>query len=71
MLYFKYHFDQSLNTHIIDSLNSDPYWWYEAFHDEGWNETNVFNPDHYPWKDGTTLTFIKTNRERLEIIYDA
>jgi hypothetical protein len=64
-----YHFNQSLNTYIIDSINGEPYWWYEAFYDGGWRETNVFRPDHYPWKDGTTLTFFRTNRERLEAIY--
>jgi hypothetical protein len=53
----EYHFDATLNTHILDQLQGDRYWWYYAYYSGGWVETNVFRPDHYPWKDGTTLTY--------------
>ena len=65
----EYHFNESMNTHIIDSINGEPYWWYQAYYLGGWSEGNVFRPDHYPWKDGTTLTFYKESSERLESIY--
>jgi hypothetical protein len=65
-----YHFDASLNTFIIDSLNEEPYWWYRAYYSGGWPEDNVFRPDHYPWKDGTTLIFYPLDDNlHLEQIY--
>lgn len=65
----EYHFDESMNTHVIDSLNGEPHWWYSAYYSGGWPECNVFRPDHYPWKDGTTLTFFKTAPSTLEDIH--
>ena len=64
-----YHFDDSMNTHVIDSINGEPDWWYEAYYDGGWLEGNMFRMDHYPWKDGSTLEVLKTKRSRLEDIY--
>jgi hypothetical protein len=65
-----YHFDASMNTYVIDSLNEEPYWWYQAYYSGGWSENNVFRPDHYPWKDGTTLAFFPLDDSlRLEQIY--
>jgi hypothetical protein len=66
----EYHFDASMNTHIIDSLNDEPYWWYRTYYSGGWLEDNVFRPDHYPWKDGTTLIFYQLESSiHLENIY--
>jgi hypothetical protein len=65
-----YHFDLFMNTHVIDSLNGEPYWWYQTHYSGGWPENNVFRPDHYPWKDGTTLHFFPLDDSlRLEQIY--
>lgn len=65
-----YHFDGALNAFIIDSLNEEPYWWYQAYYSGGWPENNVFRPDHYPWKDGTTLIFYPLDDSlQLEQIY--
>ena len=69
MIDLEYHFDDSMNTYVIDSINGEPYWWYEAYYDGGWPEKNVFRMDHYPWKEGTTLRFFRTNPSRLENIY--
>jgi hypothetical protein len=66
---FAYHFDESMNTHIIDSINGEIDWWYGGFYNGGWWESNVFRPDHYPWKDEMTLTFFHKNSEELEEIY--
>jgi hypothetical protein len=65
----EYHFDNSLNAHIIDSINGEPNWWYETYYSGGWLETNVFRPDHYPWKQKTTLKFFQVSDQRLEDIY--
>ena len=65
----EYHFDDSMNTYVIDSINGEPYWWYEAYYDGGWPERNVFRIDNYPWKEGTTLRFFSTNPSHLENIY--
>jgi hypothetical protein len=66
---FEYHFDESMNTHVIDSINGEVDWWYGGFYDGGWWETNVFRLDHYPWKDEMTLTFFHKNAEEIEEIY--
>lgn len=65
----KYHFDQSMNTHIIDSINGETNWWYNTYYSGGWSENNVFRPDHYPWKPETTLEFFHVSELRLEGIY--
>ncbi|UCH02073.1 MAG: hypothetical protein JSV20_09745 [Candidatus Bathyarchaeota archaeon] len=66
----EYHFDESMNTYIIDSLNDAPHWWYRTYYSGGWRENNVFRPDHYPWKDGTTLIFYTLDSAtHLESIY--
>ena len=64
---FEYHFDQSMNTHVIDTINGEIDWWYGGFYDGGWWESNVFRPDHYPWKDDMTLTFFHKNAEVDEV----
>ena len=50
-----YRFHESLNTHVIDSLNGKPHWWYQAFYDGGWSESNNYRMDHFPYKDGSTI----------------
>lgn len=64
-----YHFDEDMNTHIIDSINQETDWWYQIYYSGGWSERNVFRPDHYPWKDQSTLTFFKETRSRITRIY--
>lgn len=67
----QYHFNESLNTHIIDEIDGETNWWYTIYYSGGWSERNVFRPDHYPWKDQTTLTFHKEAPSRLNEIYSA
>lgn len=64
-----YHFDKSMNTHIIDLIDGETNWWYETYYSGGWPENNVFRPDHYPWKPETTLRFFRVSDKRLEGIY--
>jgi hypothetical protein len=65
----EYHFDKSMNTHVIDKLEGETDWWYLAYYDGGWSETNYFRSDHYPWKDGSVLYFFKVQSSRLELTY--
>jgi hypothetical protein len=66
----EYHFDLAMNTNIIDSINGESNWWYHIYYSGGWRENNVFRPDHYPWKEGTTLNFYITSNSALETIYN-
>lgn len=63
-----YHFDRHADTHVIDSINGTPHWWYRAFYEGGWSERNVFRMDYYPYKDGMTLRLSTENADHLETI---
>lgn len=65
----EYHFDESMNTHIIELINGEPNWWYITFYSGGWSEQNVFRPDHYPWKQGTILSFYQTSSSAIADIH--
>jgi succinate dehydrogenase/fumarate reductase cytochrome b subunit len=64
-----YHFNESMNTHVIDLINGKPNWWYRAKYSGGWNEDNVYRMDHYIWKPGTTLEIVRTSEDRLDRVY--
>lgn len=64
-----YDFDESLNTHVIENLNGHDYWWYSAYYDGGWPERSVFRMDHYPYKDKTSLNFVKVTEDYLNEVY--
>lgn len=66
----EYHFDYSMNTYVIDKLQGSRDWWYEIYYDGGWPEPNNYRMDHYPWKDGSKLTFYETSAKRVEIIHE-
>jgi hypothetical protein len=61
----EYHFEESMNTHVIDSLEGTMDWWYEIYYNAGWPESNYYKMDHYPWKDGAYLTFFETSPGRV------
>lgn len=65
----KYHFDQQMNTHVIDSINRKENWWYFAYYHGGWSENNVFRMDHFPYKDRMTIRITQANREYLEEVF--
>jgi hypothetical protein len=66
----EYHFDQSMNTHVIDSLDGREGVWYVSKYSGGWPEENAFRMDHYPWKDGGKLFITQTSHHRLNALYD-
>jgi hypothetical protein len=67
----QYHFDEDQNTYVIDSINQNPHWWYMAYYDGGWPETNVFRMDHYPHKNGMYIRIIREDAGQLERKYAA
>ena len=64
-----YHFDETMNTHVIDAINKQTGWWYIVVYSGGWAEQNVFRPDHYPWKVGTQIQFFKEDYSKIAAIY--
>ncbi len=66
-----YHFNETMDTHVIDSLNGHPYWWYEAQYERGWREDNAHRMDYYPWKNETKLFLIRTTQSFIQTIYSA
>ena len=64
-----YHFDETMNTHIIDSLNGEENWWYRAYYHMGWGENNTFRMDHFPYKDRMTVTIGPVNENYLDEVY--
>lgn len=64
-----YHMDESANTHVIDALDGDNKWWYEAHYSNGWFESNVWRMDMYPFKNQTTVRMRVAREDRLEAIH--
>jgi hypothetical protein len=65
----EYHFDEKMNTHVINSINGKENWWYLAYYDNGWSEANNFRMDHFPYKDGSTVRVSTISAGALERIY--
>lgn len=65
-----YHFDEEMNTHVIDSINGEGGWWHSAYYSGGWPEANVFRMDMYPYKNGMEFWMHPEQEERLDAIYD-
>jgi hypothetical protein len=66
-----YHFDESMDTHVIDSINGQGGWWYKAHYSQGWYETNVFRMDMYPYKNGASVHFYKEEKDYLDGVYSS
>ncbi|UCE28130.1 MAG: hypothetical protein JSW52_05120 [Candidatus Coatesbacteria bacterium] len=65
-----YHFDEDMDTHVIDSLNGEPSWWYQVWYDGGWPEQSVHRIDYYPVKDKMHISFQKVEEDYLDQRYD-
>jgi hypothetical protein len=64
-----YYFNSSMNTYVIESINGRRNWWYYAYYDGGWQETNVFRMDHFPFKPKMRIVFFRENKDRITNIY--
>lgn len=67
----EYHFDETMQTHVIDAINDEGTWWYFAYYSGGWRERNVFRMDTYPYKDGTIFHLFQEDEGRLERMYQS
>lgn len=65
----EYHFNQSMNTFIVDTINGIPNWRYRAYYSGGWWEYNVFRMDHYPYKDKTTIRLETTGSTVIDAVH--
>jgi hypothetical protein len=65
-----YHFDETMNTHVIDSINGKENRGYMAYYDGGWPENNVFRMDHYPYKDKMYIRISEDDKAMIDRIYD-
>lgn len=63
------HFDQEMNTHVIDAINDQRGWWYQAHYSSGWYEQNVFRMDMYPYKNDTRMRLYVEREQRLADVY--
>ena len=68
-LTLQYHFDDSLATHVIDSINNEEHWWYAVHYSGGWRENIAFRMDTHPYKDNSYIEFFRESSEHLEGIY--
>ena len=64
-----YHFDEMMGTYVIDTIDGQSEWWYEAYYSGGWYERNVFRMDMYPYKNNTKVRLYRERGERLANIY--
>ena len=65
----EYHFDDSVDTYVIDSIDNMKNWWHITYYDGGWPERNVFRMDHYPYKDKMYISISESEESLLEDIY--
>jgi hypothetical protein len=65
----QYHFNDSMNTFVIDSLNDKTNWWYRAHYDGGWTELNIFRMDHFSYKDMMTITVFQESEKTIHDRY--
>ena len=65
----EYHFDDDMNTYIIDSINDMENWWYIAYYNGGWPERNVYRMDHYPYKDKMYISISEAEESQLAEYY--
>lgn len=59
-----YHFDETMDTHVIDSINGESNWWYTVYYSGGWPERNVHRMDHYPYKDKMYIQITRDDQIR-------
>jgi hypothetical protein len=65
----EYHFEEKMNTFVIDSLNGESSWWYRVLYHGGWSENNVFRMDHFPYKDRMDIVITQIDEKLLGEVY--
>jgi hypothetical protein len=69
LIELQYHYNTTMNTHVIDSLEGESDWWYEVTFSGGWRERNALRMDLYPWKEGTHLVFHQESSYYIQWVY--
>ena len=64
-----YHYDESLATHVIGSINGIENWWYRAHYDGGKFIDLVTRMDLYPCKERMEISIEPIDKARLDEIY--
>ncbi len=64
-----YHFNTSMDTYVIDSLNGGINWWYYTYYSGGGREQNVERIDHYPWKPGAMIGLYQESVSYIQSAY--
>jgi len=65
----EYHFDEEMNTYVIEYINGKQNWWYQVYYNGGWRESNVFRIDHYPVKDKMYIQLYQTSPSEIDKIH--
>lgn len=64
-----YHFNATMNTFVIDSLNGEINWWYKVYYSGGFQEDNAFRIDNFPWKPGTRIILYRVDPSYIYHVY--
>ena len=54
---------------VIDGLDGNKTWWYEAHYSNGWYESNVWRMDAYPFKNESNIRMRVAKEDRLAAIH--
>lgn len=66
-----YHYDDAMETYVLDSLDGRSGWWYEVRYSGGWMERNVQRMDEYLVKNGTQIRFYQERQSRWQGIHES
>lgn len=66
-----YHYDASLDTHVIDELDGRMNWWYRTRSPGSWPAISTFRMDMAPYKDGMVIKLTSQPEEYLGRIYNS
>jgi len=68
----EYHFHEELLTHVVDSIDGQPNWWYAArYHGGRACEEPAHRMDTHPWKDWTVAEVYRVSEERVRRLQSA
>ncbi len=66
-----YHYDECLDTHVIEELNGQMNWWYRAHYAGGWYEISAHRMDLYPYKDGAQIRMRRQTEDYIGRLYNS
>jgi len=66
-----YHYEECLETHVIEELNGQMNWWYRAKYAGGWYEINAYRMDMYPYKDGAHFRMRRHTEDYIGRLYNS